>query len=195
MLAGRCRTFEEPLGICSLSGGQSHEPHPDAIGSQQDSVRGLARIRKKAICEASLCVRMLGFHARSERETEEAGFQSHSRHIDWVQHIDYTVLRIRPIGQDASPLLRCGIQRRKAVHSTECCRRCDFESALLQRCHWGTQTHREAANQRWKFWMSNGGAIGWRFTCWSSEAKDKEVTRIGWPWDVTWRYMDATGLR
>jgi len=35
-----------------------------------------------------LCVRMFGFRPRSERETKEAGLQSHSRHILWVQHID-----------------------------------------------------------------------------------------------------------
>jgi len=88
MHAGRYRTFEEVLGICSLSGVLSQEPHPNVIGSRQDSVRGLAWIRKEAIVEASPCIRMLGFHVRSERETKEAGLQSHSQHNRWVQHID-----------------------------------------------------------------------------------------------------------
>jgi len=74
------------MGFCSLSGGLSQEPHSDAIGSWQDSVRGLAW--EEAIFEASLCVRMFGFRARSEKETKEAGIQSHSRHIRCVQHID-----------------------------------------------------------------------------------------------------------
>jgi len=86
MHAGRCRNFEEVLGFCSLSGGLSQELHSDAIGSQQDSVRGLAC--EEAIFEASPCVRMLGCRGRSEREMKEAGLQSHSRHICWVQHID-----------------------------------------------------------------------------------------------------------
>ena len=47
--------------------------------SREDSVRGLAL--QDAICDASPCVRMLGFHTRSERETKEAGLQSHSWHI------------------------------------------------------------------------------------------------------------------
>jgi len=52
------------MGICSLSGGLSQKPHSDTIGSQQDSVQGLAWIQKEAIFEASLCIRMLGFGAR-----------------------------------------------------------------------------------------------------------------------------------
>jgi hypothetical protein len=75
MHPGRCRTFEEVLGICSLSGGLSQEPHSDAIGSRQDSVQCLAW--EEAIVESSPCVRMLGFRPRSERETKEAGLQSH----------------------------------------------------------------------------------------------------------------------
>jgi len=61
------------------------ERHCDAIGSRQDSVRGLAW--GEAIFEASPCVWMLGFCPRSETETKEAGLQSHSRHIRWVQYI------------------------------------------------------------------------------------------------------------
>jgi len=142
MHAGRCRTFEEVLGRCILSGGLSQDPHSDAISSRQDSVRGLAW--EEAIVEASLCVRILGFRPPSEREMKEAGFQSHSRHIRWVQHIDQAVLRIRSISQDASLLLRCGFQRRKAVHSTECYRGSDRERALLQRGHCGTHTQLES---------------------------------------------------
>jgi hypothetical protein len=88
MHAGRCRTFEEVLGIWSLSGGLSQKPHSDRLSGWQDSVQGLAWIRKEAIFEASLDVRMLGFHPRSEREMKEAGLQSQFRHIRWVQHID-----------------------------------------------------------------------------------------------------------
>jgi hypothetical protein len=77
--AGRCQTFEDLLGLCSLNGSLSQEPHSDTIGSWQDSVRGLAW--KVAIDEASPCVRKLGFRARFERETLQAGLQSHSRHI------------------------------------------------------------------------------------------------------------------
>ena len=88
MHAGRCRTFEEVPVICSLIGNQSQEPHSDTIGSRQDSVRGLTWIRMEAIFAASLCVWMLGFRARSEREMKEAGLQSHTQHIRWVQHTD-----------------------------------------------------------------------------------------------------------
>jgi hypothetical protein len=88
MHAGQCRACEVVLGLCSLSGGLPQEPHPDAIGSQQDSVQGLEWIRKEAIVEASPCVWMLGFCPRSETETKEAGLQSLSQHIRWVQHID-----------------------------------------------------------------------------------------------------------
>jgi len=152
-------------------------------------VRGLAW--EEANFQASTCVRMLGDCPLSERETKEAGLQSHLRLICWVQHNNRAVLRIRSIGQDDSPLPRCGFQRREAVHSTECCRWSDLEWALLQRCHRGTpiQTHGEATNQ-----TSNGGAIGQRFTSGPSEAEE-EVTRIGWPWDVTWRCMEAAGRR
>jgi hypothetical protein len=63
--AGRCRTFEEVLGIWCLSGGLTQEPNSDAIGSRQDSVRGLAWIWEEAIFEAFPCVRMLGFRPHS----------------------------------------------------------------------------------------------------------------------------------
>ena len=86
MHAGRCRIFEQVLGLCSLSRGLSHELHSDAIGSRQDFIRGLAW--EEAIFEASPCVRMLGFRPLSERATTEAGLQSHPQHIYWVQHID-----------------------------------------------------------------------------------------------------------
>ena len=88
MHAGRCRTFEEEPGVCSLGGGLSPEPHSDTLCGSQDSVQGLACIGNEAIVEASPCVRMLGFHARSQREMKEAGLQSHSRHLRWVWHID-----------------------------------------------------------------------------------------------------------
>jgi hypothetical protein len=88
MHARRCRTFEEVLGICSLSGSLSEEPRPEVIGIRQDTVRGLAWIRKEAILEPSPWVHMIGFCPRSEREMKEAGLQSHSRHIRLVQHID-----------------------------------------------------------------------------------------------------------
>jgi len=42
--AGECRAFEEVLGICSLSGGLSHEAHSNAIHRRQDSTQGLALI-------------------------------------------------------------------------------------------------------------------------------------------------------
>jgi hypothetical protein len=48
MHAGRCQTFEELLGLRSLSGGRSQEPHSDAIGSRQDPVQDLAWIWKEA---------------------------------------------------------------------------------------------------------------------------------------------------
>jgi hypothetical protein len=38
MHAGRCRTFEEVLGICSLSGSLSQEPHSDTHCARSDSV-------------------------------------------------------------------------------------------------------------------------------------------------------------
>jgi len=186
--------FKQVLGPCSLSGGLSQELYPDAIGSRHDSVGGLAW--EEAIFEASPCLRMLGLHARSERETKEAGLRSHYRRIRWVQCIDYALLRIRSIGHDASPLLRCSIQRREAVHSTKCCRWSDLEWALLQRCHQGTHTQLEGiwnvtANWRWKIWTPNGLASGWGIT---SEAKE-EVTRIGWPWVITCRCMESAGWR
>jgi len=65
MHAGRCRTFEDVLGICSLSGNLSQGQHSDAIGSRYHPVRGLAW--EVANVEASPCVRMLGFRPRSER--------------------------------------------------------------------------------------------------------------------------------
>jgi len=52
----------------------------------------------------------------------------------------------------------------------------------------------KAANRRWKFRTTNGAAIRPWFTSGSSKAKE-EVTRIGWPWDVTWRWMEAAGRR
>jgi hypothetical protein len=70
MHPGRCQTFEEVLGFCDLSSGQSLEPHSDGISSRQDSIRGLAW--NEANFEASPCVRMLGFRPRSETETTEA---------------------------------------------------------------------------------------------------------------------------
>ena len=86
MQAGRCRTFEEVLGIGSLSGGVSQEPHCNAIGSREDSVKGLAW--EETIVEASPCIAMLGFRPHSERQAIEAGLQSDFRHIRWVQHLD-----------------------------------------------------------------------------------------------------------
>jgi hypothetical protein len=85
MHAGRCRTFNEVLGLYSLSGSQSQKPHSDAIGSRQESVRGM--VWEETIAEASPCFRILGFHPRSERETQEAELQRHSRHICGVHHI------------------------------------------------------------------------------------------------------------
>jgi len=137
---------------------------------------------------------MLRFCAHSERETKEAGLQSHSQHIRWIQHIDWAVLRIQSIGQDAIPLPRWDIQRWEAVHSTKSYRRGNLEQPVLQICHRETQTHRQAANQRWKFRTSTGGAIGWRFTSGSSKAKEG-VKRTGWSWDVTWRCMEASAQR
>jgi hypothetical protein len=96
MHAGQCRTMQEVLSICSLGAGLFQEPHSDTLCGWQDSVRGLAL--DEAIVHASPCVRMLGFLPRSERATKEAGLQSNSRHIRWVQHIDYVVLLIRSIG-------------------------------------------------------------------------------------------------
>jgi hypothetical protein len=96
MHAGQCQTFEEELGLCILGGGVSHEPHSNAIGSGQDSIRGLAW--EEGIVGASPCVQMLGFRPRSKREMKEAGLESHSRYCCWVQHIDKTVLCVRPIG-------------------------------------------------------------------------------------------------
>jgi hypothetical protein len=43
-----------------------------------------------------------------------------------------------------------------------------------------TSVNREAANWRWNFQTSNGGAIGRRFTSGSFEAEE-EVMRISWP--------------
>jgi len=88
MHAGRCRTIEEVLGLCSLSGCLSQEPYSDTIGSRQDSVHGLAWIQTETTFEASLSVQMLGFCAHSGRETRERGILSKSRHIRWVQHIN-----------------------------------------------------------------------------------------------------------
>ena len=106
----QCLTFEEVLGISSLSGNVSQQRHSDTLGSWLDSIRGLPWIRQEAIFEASLCVLILGLRARSARETKDSGLHSHSWHIHWVQHINQVVLCIQSIGQDASPLLRCGIQ-------------------------------------------------------------------------------------
>jgi hypothetical protein len=53
---------------------------------------------KKTIVEISQCIRMIGFHARSERDTKEAVIHSHSRHIHWVQHFESVVLCIQSIG-------------------------------------------------------------------------------------------------
>jgi hypothetical protein len=86
MHAGGCRTFEDVLGLSSLSGGLSQEPQSDAIGSQRDSVQGLAW--EELIVDVSPCVRMIGFHGHSKSEMKEAGLQSNSRHIPWLQHID-----------------------------------------------------------------------------------------------------------
>jgi hypothetical protein len=86
MHAPRCRAFEQILGICSLCGSVTHELHSDAIGSRQDSVHGVAW--EQATFEASPCFRMIEFCPHSEREMKEAGSQSHSQHICWVQHID-----------------------------------------------------------------------------------------------------------
>jgi len=127
--------------MCRLSGGLSQQPDSNTICGWQDSIRCLAWIGMEDINQASLCVRMLGFLARSESATKEAGSPSHSGHIRWVQHIDYAALRIRSIAQDAKPLQRYGIQRRTVVHRTEYCRRSNPEEALLQSCHLGTQTH------------------------------------------------------
>jgi len=88
MHAGRCRTFEEVLGVWSLGGALSQEPQSHMLHGWEDSVQGLAWIRKEAIFDTSPCVRMLGFCAHSEIETKEAGLQSQSWHIRWVQHID-----------------------------------------------------------------------------------------------------------
>jgi len=81
MHAGQCRTFEEVLGHCGLSRGLSQELHSEEVGSRQDSVRGLAW--EEAIIEASQCIRMRCFRAHSESEMQEAGLQSHTRHIRW----------------------------------------------------------------------------------------------------------------
>jgi len=86
MHAGRSWIFGIVLGFHSLSGDLSQEPHSDVIGSRQDSVQGLAW--EEAIVEASPCVPMLAFCPSSGREMKEAGLQSHSRHVRWVQHID-----------------------------------------------------------------------------------------------------------
>jgi len=120
---------------------------------------------------------MFRFHARTERDTTEAGLHSRSWHVSLVQHIAYAVLHLWPIDQDTSPLLRCGIQRWRVVHSTERCRWSDLEWALPQRWHRGTQTHIEAVNQKRKFWTSIGGVIGWPSTSGASKASE-DVTRI-----------------
>ena len=88
MHAGQCQTFEAIVGICGLNCGLCQGLHSDVIGSRQDSVRDLAWIRKQAIIKASQCVRIVAFRAPSEREMKEAVFQSHVRHIHWVQHIE-----------------------------------------------------------------------------------------------------------
>jgi hypothetical protein len=71
MHAVLCWTFEEVLGICSLSDGLTRKPHSDTIGSWQDSIRVLAGILKEAHVAASPCVQMVGFRARYERETKD----------------------------------------------------------------------------------------------------------------------------
>jgi len=183
MHAGRCQTFEEVLGLCSVSGIQLQEPHSNTIDSQPDSIWGIPW--KEAISGESLCVQVIAFLAPSEGGTIEAGQRSHSQHIGWVQHIDWAVY-YPSIGKDAWPLPRCSIQRSKALPRTKCIRWCDLERALLQRCQPATQTNREVANPWWKFQTSNRGVIWWRFSSGASEAK-AEVRRNGGSWDVTWR--------
>jgi hypothetical protein len=73
------------LPISSTS--QSKQSQSNMLCGWEDSVRDLASIWEEAICEASPSVRSLGLRAQSERGMKEAGFQSHSGHIHWVQHI------------------------------------------------------------------------------------------------------------
>jgi hypothetical protein len=94
MHAARSRTFEEALGFSSLTGGLYLTPHSNAFGSWSDCIRGRAWFWKKAILEGSPCVQMLGFRPCWKREMKEAGLQSYSQHILWVQHIDKPVLLI-----------------------------------------------------------------------------------------------------
>jgi hypothetical protein len=84
--AGQSRSFEEVVGLCSLSGGLYQELHSYTIGSRQDSIRGLAW--EEAIIKGFPCIWILGFVLCSETETKEAGLQSHSWQMHWVQRID-----------------------------------------------------------------------------------------------------------
>jgi len=61
-------------------------------------------VKNKDIFETDSCVRMLGFHAHSQRETKEVALQSQSEYIGVVPHINKAVLQIRPVCQDASLL-------------------------------------------------------------------------------------------
>jgi hypothetical protein len=71
MNAGRFPIFEEILGLYRPSSSLSQDSHCNTIGSQQDSVRGLAW--EEAIVEASPCLWMVAFHPRSEREIKDTG--------------------------------------------------------------------------------------------------------------------------
>jgi hypothetical protein len=100
-----CTSFVQSCIITTVNG-QPLTLHSDMLSGWYASIQGLAWIRKEAIFEASLSVRMLRFRPLSERETTEAGLQSHSWHIRCLQHIDKAVCCIGSIGQDPSLLPR-----------------------------------------------------------------------------------------
>jgi hypothetical protein len=86
MHGGRYRTVEEILGICTVCGCVTEALHSDTISYRQNSAQGPAW--EEASFEVCPCIWMLGFHARSQTETKEAGLPSDFWHIPWVQHMD-----------------------------------------------------------------------------------------------------------
>jgi hypothetical protein len=57
--------FRKVLGVCSLSGSLSQEPHSDGISSWQDSIWGLGQ--NEVLLEWSPCFWMVDFHSIAKK--------------------------------------------------------------------------------------------------------------------------------
>jgi len=98
MYATQCQNNAEVLDSCCVHHDQLHLQQFEQLGSWYNLVHGLAW--EEIVFETLPGVQMLKIHVQSERETTEAEFLSHNWQSCFYQHVDETVLHVKPIAHD-----------------------------------------------------------------------------------------------